>query len=281
MVLIRYFVIMLLCLHVSLFAKNMDKIRISPLPMADPTQTTKIFSQFIRHVSKITEKDVEMVYYKKYDEILNSLNKNYLDIAYLGPLPFATIRLQNPNIIPIVGFYEDVGLKGYTCSLVHASFDDIDLKNLANKTIALTQPLSTCGYFMASQLLKEIDPSLSIENMKYRYLGTHTGVAQSVIKGDFLLGSLKDSVAAKYSNVGLTIVKNSNLLPSFILVVNENTLNKKMITKLKKGLLSTPQEIYGTWGDKISHGMFEVTKDDFKEVIDALRQMNIPKKGNF
>lgn len=267
--------------YVSLLAKNPNKIRISPLPMDDPVKTTKIFSPLIRHVSQLAGKDLELIYQSGYDDILDSLNKNTLDLAYLGPLPFATIRLKNPNIIPLVGFYEGMGLKGYTCVLARASFDAIDFKRLANKKLALTQPLSTCGYFMASKLLRSIDANLSIEDMRYKYIGTHTGVAKSILRGEFLIGSLKDSIATKYSNVGLEIIATSKLLPSFILVANENTLNKELILEIKRGLLRTPKSIYSTWEKRFSRGMFEVSREDFDEIIEFLKEMKIPKKGNF
>lgn len=281
MIFIRYVGILFFLLHVSLVAKDMDKIRISPLPMADSMKTAKIFSPFIRHVSTMLNKELEMIHYNKYDDIIDSLDKNFLDLAYLGPLPFASIRLRNPNIIPVVGFYESNGQKGYACVVAHTSFDRVDLKNLKNKTIALTQPLSTCGYFMASQLLKKVDENLSIEDMKYKYIGTHTGVVENVIRGNFLLGGMKDSVALKYASMGLEVAESSNLLPSFILVANENTLSKELISSLRKGLLETPKDIYSYWGDKISHGMFEVSQEDFQEIMDVLSTMNIPQKGNF
>lgn len=279
--LVRYIFILYLSLHVSLLAKDVDKIRISPLPMDDPVKTTKIFSPLIRHISGLVGKELELVYERKYNNILDSLDKNMLDLAYLGPLPFSTIRLKNPNIIPLVGFYEGVALKGYTCVLVRANFDEIDYKNLADKKLALTQPLSTCGYFMASKLLKNLDANLSIEDMKYRYIGTHTGVAEGVLRGDFLIGSLKDGIAAKYASVGLEIIATSKLLPSFILVANQNTLDMTLISKIKQGLLKTPESIYGTWEKRFSRGMFEVSKEDFDEVIDFLEEMKIPEKGNF
>lgn len=277
---IRFCILFFLLFSSILYAKD-NPVKISPLPMASSLETTKIFSSFVRYVSQITNRQVELDHFDKYDKILESFNNNFLDLAYLGPLPYATLRLKNPNIIPLVGFYEKGGAKGYSCVLAHFIFDKIDVSQLKNKTIALTQPLSTCGYFVSSKLLKTLDNNLSIEDMKYRYVGTHTGVAQSILKGDFLLGGMKDSVAARHSSLGIKILATSPLLPSFILVANENTLTKEFIKSLKEKLLQTPKSIYSSWGKKISHGMFEVSEDDFAQIVEQLKKNKIPSKGNF
>lgn len=255
-------------------------IKLAPLPMSNPIQTTKIFSPFARHVSSIVKKEVNLVHFTNYDDILLALIQNRIDLAYLGPLPFASYKHKFNNAKPLVGFLEEDGSKGYSCVLISSAFDNISYDNLKGKKIALTQSLSTCGYFSTSQLLKQISP-ISIEQMKFKYLKKHTKVAKSIIKGQYLLGGVKDSVAKKYESLGLKIVASSKKYPSFIIVANTNTLSKESIEYLQNRLLKTKKEIFSKWGEKISYGLYKVESEDFDHIGKELSKMIIPKKGNF
>lgn len=255
-------------------------LKLAPLPMSSAEKTTKIFSPFARYVSSILGQKVELTHFTNYDDILKALRENRIDLAYLGPLPYTSYRLKSKNAFPLVGFLESDGTKGYHCVLIGSKIDKIDFKNIKGKKVALTQPLSTCGYFLTSKLIKQVS-KISIKQMKYRYLKKHTKVALSVARGEYLLGGVKDSVARDYQSLGLTVFDISKSLPSFILVANSNTLDKKSIINLQKQLLKTPKEIFEKWGKKISHGLYKVNENDFNAIEKRLKNMKIPQKGNF
>lgn len=254
------------------------KLNLAPLPMADSLETTKVFSSFAEYIGNSLNEKINLSHFTKYDKILEALEKNELDLAYLGPLPFVTIHLKDPNIIPLVGFYEKNGNKGYHCVLATSILEEN--KNFIGEKIGLTQPLSTCGYFMAHKLLREF-ANVSIEDMKYRYLQTHTQVAKSIVNGEIKYGGMKDSVAKEYKNLGVEVLKTSQMLPSFMLVANKNKLSAEKIQTLKEILLNAPKSEFSKWGKKISYGMFEVKIEDLDFVIKELKEMKIPNKGNY
>lgn len=266
------FVLFLLCANLH------ANVSLAPLPMADSLETTKVFSSFAEYISKTLDEKVSLSHFTEYEKILEALDKNELDLAYLGPLPFVSIHLKDKNIIPLVGFYEKNGNKGYRCVLATSVLEEE--KKLKGKKLGLTQPLSTCGYFMTHKLLQEF-ANISIEDMKYRYLQTHTKVAKSIVSGEIQYGGMKDSVANEYQNLGISVLKVSEMLPSFILVANKNKLTSEQIQKLKEILLKTPKKEFSKWGKKISYGMFEVKIDDFDFIIKELQDMKIPSKGNY
>lgn len=261
------------------FAKQ-KVLKLAPLPMADAVKTTKIFLPFANYIKKSMGVQVELVNLTNYEDIITGLQKNDIDLAYLGPLPYAVLKSKSKNIIPIVGFFEKDGSRGYHCVLIASELDSIPFKNLRGGKVALTQPLSTCGYFLTSQLLKSLN-NTNIEDMKYRYVKKHTKVATSILQGRYLLGGIKDSVASEFKGLGLRVLKTSKLLPSFTLVANANTMSKENISRLQNRLLDTPKSEYSKWGEKISFGMFKAHEKDFKHIQKALRGMNIPQKGNF
>lgn len=264
----------LLFLNANLYAK----IHLAPLPMADSLETTKVFSSFAEYLSKSLDEKVSLSHFTEYEDILQALEKNELDLAYLGPLPFVSIHLKDKNIIPLVGFYEKNGNKGYHCVLTTSILEENE--DFLGKKVGLTQPLSTCGYFMTKKLLEEF-ANISIEDMKYRYLHTHTQVAKSIVSGEIQYGGMKDSVAREYKNLGIKVLKTSKMLPSFMLVANTNKLTAQKLEKLKEILQNTPKEEFSKWGKKISYGMFEVKLEDLDFVLKELKEMKIPSKGNY
>lgn len=272
--------IFLLISFVSYLDADIDTLKLAPLPMSSSIETTKVFLPFARYLNKISNKNIELMHFTNYEDILQSLKTNRIDLAYLGPLPYASLSMSTNSIVPLVGFYENDGSKGYHCVLIASSIDSIDFNNLKGKKIDLTQPLSTCGYFMTSQLLRDLSPN-SIEDLKYKYVKKHSKVAQNIIKGNALLGGVKDAIAREYKSLGIRVLKSSKRLPGFVLVANTNTIPKEQILKIQKKLLNTPKSIYSKWGKKISYGMFEAKSEDFNLIRDGLKNMNIPNKGNY
>ncbi len=273
-----YVLFILLVLNSSLLYAKEKIVRLAPLPMANAVETTKIFLPFINYLEKQTGLRFEIIWHKNYQDIINGLKQNKIDLAYLGPLPYVVLKSRSSHVKPLVGFYEKNGQKGYRCVLIASRLDKIP-KNLKHKTLALTQPSSTCGYFLTKGLLKK--RGANIDNMRFRYEKKHTKVVDAVLQGRYLLGGVKDSIAQKYEPLGLYILEKSKQIPSFTLVANTKTLDKKSIKLLKNTLLSTPKEEYSLWGDKISNGMFEAKQKDFKHILKAYKSMNIPQKGNF
>lgn len=273
-----YILFMILLFSTNIYAEN-PPLRFAPLPMESKKEIAKDFSAPVSYLSKKLNRKINMVNYTNYEDILEGVKRNYIDIAYMGPLPYAFLKTNDKQVEPLVGFYEKGKSKGYKCVLVKSILDDTP-KNFKNKKLALTQYLSTCGYFATQKLLKNT-LSTDIENLKYRYVKKHSNVATSVLKGKYLLGGLKDTIANKYKNMGLEIVASSEKMPSFILIANKNTIDGETIRKLKTILLNTPPSIYTKWSDRFSNGMFTVDEKVLIKIQNELSKIDLPKKGNF
>ncbi len=270
-----FFFSVLVCLNME--ARSLT---FSPSPMND-TQT--VFEEFTRMVNYLEEKlgqKIDFHYEKKYDDRITSFKENKIDLAYFGPLPLATLRKNFHSAIPLLTFNEPNGKSGYRCVLVQFAKDEIDFLKSENIKVALTQPLSTCGYMQTKVLLKAY-ANKNIEAMKFNYLGNHDEVALSIIRGNFEVGGMKESIAKEYESLGLKTLYTSQMLPSFTLVANANTLNAKEIAKIKKILLEAPKEVYKTWGKSISYGFSEIDLESLDALkVDRLNN-NIPQNGNF
>lgn len=270
-------IILLLLIYSTINAK--DTLVFAPLPIENRKTLFTQFDPMIKYLEGQLDKKIIIDYNKNYSDILEKFKQKKIDIAYLGPLPYIELKKYYSPALPLVHFNNSNGNKFYTCSLVTFATNDITIKNIKNKKIALTQPLSTCGYLSVEALLKESNNSLN--HNKYKYIGRHDSVALSIIRGKYDFGGVKSSIAKKYSNLGLKELSKTSLLPSFTLVGNQKTISKKTLQKLVNVLKNTNKEELEKWGENISYGCSAAADEDYDSLRELKNNINIPIKGNF
>lgn len=270
-------VILLLSLISVLSAK--DTIVFAPLPMENIKTVFTQFNPMIKYLEKKLNKKIILDYNQNYADILQKFKQKRIDIAYLGPLPYVTLKSEYPAALPLVHFKNSNGNAFYKCSLVTFATNNTKLEDIIDKKIALTQPLSTCGYLSVHSLLTKSNNSL--KNNKYRYVGKHDTVALSVIRSEFDFGGVKSGIAQKYSNLGLKELAQTNLLPGFALIGNQKTLSLKTLQKIQIIMKNVKKEESQSWGENISHGCSEAKDIDYNILRKAKKTIIIPTKGNF
>ena len=246
-------------------------LRIAPMPMESRAVTAQAFNPLVSYLERQLGYPVELVYFDSNDQIVKAMQDKKLDIGVMGALPFFSLKKRGGNVEPIAFFREANGDARYRCVLVRANSDAISPKKLRGKRIALTQPLSTCGYLGSSAILRRY-AGITLEDMQYRYLKTHEAAALAVVSGDADIAGIKDEFAAKYSSLGLVVIAQSDPVPALSLIANRDTLNEQQISAIRKVLLATPESIYRHWGHTMAHGMVPANDVDF----DAFRRFGNP-----
>jgi len=270
----KLFLIIVFFLTTSLFSSQSSVINFAPLPTKKASKNIEELLPISSYLSEKLSIDIKYVYKKDYQDILDGFKDGTIDIAYLGPLPFISLKREYKYVEPIITFKQKNGSSSYRCVL--SKFKDDELNTSKQIKVALTQPLSTCGYLMSKMLLKnEFD--IELEKQKYDYTMTHTNALISVLRGDFLIAGAKENIAKRFESLGMEIIATSEPLPGFSLVVNTKTLSKKQINDIQKTLLNTPKEVYETWEDVTSYGFI---KADFKDYDTLNVDFSIPKYGN-
>ncbi|MEA2099754.1 MAG: PhnD/SsuA/transferrin family substrate-binding protein, partial [Campylobacterota bacterium] len=249
-------------------------INFAPLPTKSSSLNIKEFLPVNQYIKNKLSLYVSYVYKEDYQDILDGFKNGTIDIAYLGPLPFISLKKEYPYAEPIVTFKQSNGSSKYRCVIAKFKNDKFD-KNKQIK-VALTQPLSTCGYLMTNILLRD-KFNIELQDQKYKYTMSHTNALISVVKGEFLLAGAKNCIAKKYESLGMEIIARSELLPGFSLVVNTKTLSKKQIKDIQDTLLSVSDEKYKSMGGISLNGLERTNIDDYSSLnIDFY----IPKVGN-
>ena len=259
-------------------------IRFAPLPMQDQETVVKQFRPLTTYLEQRLGITMVYEYSDGYGTLLEKFRRSEVDLAYLGPLPYVELRATYDKAEPLVRFKEKSGQTTYTCALVTFPDANFDPNFAHDRKIALTQPLSTCGYMSVSGLMRSLGSSL--EDNYYRYLGRHDAVALSVVRGQFAAGGLKTAIAREYTHLGLTMVAETPPLPAFALVGNARTLDGKLMARIRQEMVALDpagkdQTLLNGWGKNIRYGAVSASDADYMAVRALLGDAKIPQKGNF
>jgi phosphonate transport system substrate-binding protein len=242
-----------------------EPLRFASLVLEDREAVIREFSPLLKWMEKGLGRPVRMVFHENYDDILDAFARRQVDLAYLGPLPYVHLRDRYPAAEPLVRFNEADGSAGYRCVLAAFRGDAIRLAGLRNRSIGLTQMLSTCGPLSVDALLRK-QAGFGLDQTRPHMLGSHQNVAQAIVGGDVAAGGLKESIAKKYAGLGLEVLASTDPLPGFALIVNRATLNATQAASLGRQLLAAPPSVYRRWGESLRYGMQTATDADYDGV---------------
>jgi phosphonate transport system substrate-binding protein len=256
----------------------------APLPMENREAVLKQFMPMVRYLQQTLGHEVRFDYSDSYAELLSKFRQGAVDMAYLGPLPYVSLKAGDEHATPLVHFNEASGEPLYTCAIVALADSNIDLGHMENRKIALTQPLSTCGFLAASGLLREQGSDLA-KNF-YRYVNKHDEVAKAVVRGEFDAGGLKTAIGEKYAHLGLTVLAETPPLPSFGLVGNAQTMAPEEMDAIRAVLVGLDprgkdKALLKSWGENIRYGAVPAKDEDYEPVRKLLGSASIPETGNF
>lgn len=228
---------LLICLNVPASLAAERALIYTPLPIEQPETVIAANSPLVTYLSKQLRVPITIRYEKNYVEILRLFQEGKIDIVQLGPLPYVTLRQRYAKAEPLVAINESDGKAAYTCAMVTA-FDGPRSTKQVSRSVALSQPLSTCGHLTAGYLLDK--HGIKLDGLHHDYLGNQDKVALAVVKGVYEVGVLKTAVAKKYTNLTLRIIEETQVFPGFLLVANKATMSIEQIKEISRVLLAIP-----------------------------------------
>jgi phosphonate transport system substrate-binding protein len=214
-----------------------------------------------------------------YRDLTNKIKNGEIDIAYLGPLPYALIRQHTNSVIPVVKFLDKKASSGYTCSVIaHKNFGVESIKDLNGKKISLPQKFSTCGYYSAKIAFDA--NGLKFDN--YSFDGNHANVALSVLLGEKEGGSLQTTYFDKYAYLGLKKIYESEKLPGFLLAANKQKLSNEKIAQIKNAIVklspltnNKDKQTTQNWGENIKYGAVDANEQEYATIVEKLKNMDV------
>lgn len=265
-------------LYSAVFA--VETINFAPLPKEKVETLEKNYKPFLAWLSSKTNYKFNLVMSVDYKDLIQKISSGEIDMAYIGPLPYAVIKQDVDFVVPIVKFLDKTGNPRYTCSLItNASTQKQKLSDFKNAKTSLTQKYSTCGYYNAKNAFDESGLKLG----GYHFEGTHENVALKVVLGEAEIGSLQTSYYDKYKYLGLRKIYESEPLPGFALIANSKKLSKKTISEIQKAMTelkplknSNDAKISANWSENIKYGCEVALESDYEQIVKKLKNMKLP-----
>lgn len=231
-----------LTILLSGFSKSIlagESIKLGVLPLEEKKIMFKQFMPLAMYLKKETGINIKLVIAKSYQDAMDILGNNKVQICYLTPTTYPKAERQNPDakIVPLVRFLKKGKGTYRSCLIIPANSTIAEIAKLKGKKVAFGNANSTSSHLMPRSML--IGGGLDIEKdfVEIKHLKSHSDVAEAVALGKFDVGGVKESVANKYSKSGkVKILKTSGDIPQFPFCVNKH-LSDDSLAKIKAALL--------------------------------------------
>ncbi len=174
-----------------------------------------------------------------YDEHIQAIGRDQVDIAYMGPASYVSLVNQYGNK-PTLARIEMDGKPTFHGYIVTRSDSAIkSLADLKGQSFAFGDPKSTMSYVVPHFMLVEAGV-LTDDTVEHIFLGSHENVALAVLSGDYAAGALKPAVFKKFEARGLRVLAVSPEISEHVFVSRAN-LTEKTVAALRKAMFAASQ----------------------------------------
>jgi len=241
-------------------------------PYLNISEVLQRFDPLANYLSSALNLPVEISVSHDYAEHIELVGKDFLDIAYLGPVSYVTIlEKYKPKVL--LGRIEVNGSINYRGAIIIRKNSPIQsLIDLKGKTFAFGDPKSTMSHIVPHYML--LNAGVEDKDLAaYKFLGNHESVALSVLLGQYDAGAVKTSVAKKYvQNNNLKILEWTPYVSEHVFVMKPN-LEAKLQSKIQQSFsaLAKPENLPILTNIKSSiTGFVEAKENNYKNLREML-----------
>ncbi len=240
------------------------------VPRDNPRLLYEKYQPLLDYLSERTGLSFELIVKRDYEDTVKSLGMGEIDMAFLGPLTYLEARagygavcILRPKGIDGTGFYRSIIVKKRGSTLN-------DISNLKGKRIAFGPVKSTAGNLIPRYMLANHGIHLS-ELSGFKNFDYYDSVAKAVLKGQFDVGAVRDTVAIRYERLGLEKVAESRLIPTGPLVVGAN-VPFSIVEIVKNSLLEIdPRKseyirLLNRLDDELKNGFMPASDSDYSDI---------------
>jgi phosphonate transport system substrate-binding protein len=203
-------------------------------PYLPPTELINRFSPLADYLGKKTGMPVNIQISKDYEEHIDQIGKDRVDIAFMGPASYVKL-VDKYGRKPMLARLEINGSPTFRGAVITAKGSRIKtLDDLKGKRFAFGDPNSTMGHLVPRFMMWKA--GIDVKDLAfYTFINNHHNVALGVLSGDFDAGAVKDEVFYEYEKRGVRAIAWSPFLSEHLFVTS-NSLPKKTVKELKEAL---------------------------------------------
>ncbi|MBL4902591.1 MAG: phosphate/phosphite/phosphonate ABC transporter substrate-binding protein [Desulfocapsa sp.] len=240
-----------------------------------PLVMYKNYQPFVDYLSKTTPYNFELKISQDYLSVIKMLRDGVVDIAMLGGQTYLAARKAG-CVKPFLAALNSDGKPYYHGAFIARADNNTirEIQDIKGKRFAFASEHSTSGnlaplYHLYAKKSIHLEDFAAYKNLRY-----HDSVAREVLRGNFDMGVVLDSVARKYQEMGIKVIDKTDSLPGFLLVVRSG-IDSKLLQSLEDTLLGLDYDnpahraVMNLWDVNIRFGFSRVTDSDY----DLIRNM--------
>ncbi len=251
-------------------AREKKIIYFGVVPRDNPRIMYEKYQPLLDYLTEKTPYRYELVLRKNYEETVNALGLGETDLALLGPLTYLEARAKY-GAVCLLKPRGDGGNAGYRSVIIKKKDSPVRaLADLKGKSVAFASSRSTSGNLMPRYLLANAGIHLS-DLGGYANFDYHDSVVKAILKGQYMAGAVRDSVAKKYTKLGIESISESGFIPTGPLVAGPG-MSFPAAEKIRKALLdlkpddSSNQRVLKRLDEDLRNGFVEASDRDYEEI---------------
>jgi phosphonate transport system substrate-binding protein len=245
--------------------RDTKTINVGVIPLENPRIMYEHYQPLLDYLAVQTPYTYELLLKKTNEDTVNALGSGEMDVALLGPMTYLEARAK----YGVVCLAKPKGANGdaryRSVIIVKKGSAFKQLSELKGRSFAFSASKSTSGNIFPCYLMA--NAGIHLDDL-YRYVNFdyHDSVVKAVLRGQVDAGAVRDSIARKYSRLGIDVLAESNLIPTGPVVAGPGT-PIDVIDNIKRALLGLSPEDPSHW--KILQKLDECLKNGFTDATDA------------
>jgi len=196
-------------------------------PYKSATELQQAYSPLVNYLSRELGMPVELQISPNYEQHIERIGKDMVDIAYMGPASYVEL-VEKYGPKPLIARQFINGKPTFHGKIIARQDSAIrSITNLEGKRFAFGDPESTMSHLVPQYMLQQA----GIHPAETKFLGSHNNVALAVLSGDFDAGAVKEEVYEKYASRGLKAIASTPALSEHLFVAR-STLDTALIKKI-------------------------------------------------
>ena len=255
--------------------KDNKIIYLGVIPKDNPRIMYEKYQPLLDYLAEKTPYQYELLLKKNYEDTVTALGTGETNVALLGPLTYLEARAKY-GAVSILKARGVEGTATYkSVIIVRNGLPVRTIADLKGKSVAFASSKSTSGNLIPRYLLAGAGIHLN-ELGSYTNFDYHDSVVKAVLKGQYSAGAVRDSVARKYMKLGITVIAESESIPTGPLTAGPGT-PQVVIEDIKKALLALDpknaddQRVLKRLDEDCKNGFTEATDKDYADIRSKIK----------
>jgi phosphonate transport system substrate-binding protein len=208
-----------------------DALLWSPTLLEHSSEREKEFQAFNDWLAKNSGQSLSVALEPDYAQMIARFERDELAMLWVGPHVLKEVLAHRPEAQILAMTQDATGRTDYHCVLFARKEYTHSASLSLRQSVALTQPLSTCGSVGVTGIASLF--GVDAHEINGRFTGSHQNVIISVMLGEMTAGIIARQVYERFSWLPLKVLSISPQMPAFVWLVNPRLVNAEQQQSLR------------------------------------------------